>query len=112
MIGGHSCPRTPCDRFVADSALEGTGFEPSVPLLRKALLGSPWLHRSPTPERFVADSPLERDGFEPSVPLVYASAPCCRRECDSDRTGQSRDRSIPHEGRRNPFTSASVSVCV
>ena len=30
MIGGHSCPRTPCDRFVADSAL-GTGFEPSVP---------------------------------------------------------------------------------
>jgi hypothetical protein len=29
----------PRDRFVVDSALEGTGFEPSVPLLRKALLG-------------------------------------------------------------------------
>ena len=26
-------------QFVPDSALEGTGFEPSVPLLRKALLG-------------------------------------------------------------------------
>jgi hypothetical protein len=25
--------------FVVDSALEGTGFEPSVPLLRRALLG-------------------------------------------------------------------------
>src|SRR5271169_5868073 len=25
-------PRTPWDRFVADSALEGDGFEPSVPL--------------------------------------------------------------------------------
>ena len=27
------------DRWFADSPLEGTGFEPSVPLLRKALLG-------------------------------------------------------------------------
>jgi hypothetical protein len=27
------------DRKFADSPLEGTGFEPSVPLLRKALLG-------------------------------------------------------------------------
>src|SRR5207249_3266596 len=26
-------------RFAADSPVEGTGFEPSVPLLRKALLG-------------------------------------------------------------------------
>jgi hypothetical protein len=26
-------------RFVGDSLLEGTGFEPSVPLLQKALLG-------------------------------------------------------------------------
>src|SRR5271169_1901223 len=26
-------------RFASDSPLEGTGFEPSVPLLRKALLG-------------------------------------------------------------------------
>src|SRR6202011_1789133 len=26
-------------RFALDSPLEGTGFEPSVPLLRKALLG-------------------------------------------------------------------------
>ena len=51
------------------------------------------------------DSPLEGDGFEPSVPLVNASAPCCRRECRSDRTGKSRDRSIPHERARNPFTS-------
>jgi hypothetical protein len=55
--------------------------------------------------RSSSDSPLEGDGFEPSVPLVNASAPCCRRECRSDRTGKSRDRSIPHERARNPFTS-------
>jgi len=29
------------DRWFADSPLEGTGFEPSVPLLRKALLALP-----------------------------------------------------------------------
>jgi hypothetical protein len=29
----------PRDRFAVDSPLEGTGFEPSVPLLRKAILG-------------------------------------------------------------------------
>jgi len=40
-----------------------------------------------------------------------ATEPCCRRECRSDRTGQSRDRSIPHEGGpRNPLTSASVRL--
>ena len=55
--------------------------------------------------RFATDSLLEGDGFEPSVRLVNASAPCCRRECRSDRTGKSRDRSIPHERARNPFTS-------
>jgi hypothetical protein len=62
---------------------------------------SPWDSEIPGD----ADSPLEGDGFEPSVPLVNASAPCCRRECRSDRTGKSRDRSIPHERARNPFTS-------
>jgi hypothetical protein len=35
-----SIPRTfATSRFATDSPLEGTGFEPSVPLLRKALLG-------------------------------------------------------------------------
>jgi uncharacterized protein (UPF0335 family) len=33
---GKSCRSS---RFVRDSPLEGTGFEPSVPLLQKALLG-------------------------------------------------------------------------
>ena len=80
-----------------DSLLERAGFEPSVPgesgfefarevrgrlfaggngirtigpAPAKGSLGSPWLHRSPTPERFVADSPVEGTGFEPSVPLL------------------------------------------
>src|SRR5467141_3488111 len=39
-------------RFAADSPLEGTGFEPSVPLR----------------DRKFADSLLEGTGFEPSVP--------------------------------------------
>ena len=36
-------------RFAADSLLEGTGFEPSVPLMRKALLGV--ANRRPRHER-------------------------------------------------------------
>src|SRR6202049_5061196 len=35
----HRSDSSPKIRFALDSPLEGTGFEPSVPLLRKALLG-------------------------------------------------------------------------
>jgi hypothetical protein len=41
-------------RFAPDSPLEGTGFEPSVPLPREATRET--------------DSPLERKGFELLVP--------------------------------------------
>ena len=43
-------------RFAQDSALEGDGFEPSVPVAKE-------------PIRFAQDSALEESGFEPSVPL-------------------------------------------
>jgi len=36
---GHRWDSSPKIRFAQDSPLEGTGFEPSVPLLQKALLG-------------------------------------------------------------------------
>ena len=45
-LGGPAAPRKEArgpafakTEFATDSLLEGTGFEPSVPLLRKALLG-------------------------------------------------------------------------
>jgi hypothetical protein len=39
MARGCRVPQGQRDGFALDSPLEGTGFEPSVPLLRKALLG-------------------------------------------------------------------------
>ena len=79
--------------------LEGTGFEPSVPLLRKVLLGSPWLHRSPTTERFVADSPVEGDGFELPV-RGRGESSCHARPLETGRCALFADHFIgyPTEG--------------
>ena len=59
--------------FVADSPLEGAGFEPSVPLevltvgIVPCRLRGPF-HASLPKTKFAADSALEGTGFESSVP--------------------------------------------
>ena len=64
MIGGHSCPRTPCDRFVADSALEGDGFELVVPREDRASVSRLC--------RFVASSINVSRAREPMVRRLFA----------------------------------------
>src|SRR5262249_55929376 len=56
--------RTPCDRFVADSALEEGGFEPSVPLHKiKRIRRRPPLSREADVEGLMGASRHERSHF-------------------------------------------------
>src|SRR6266446_3304293 len=58
-------------QFVADSPLEGTGFEPSVPLLQKALLG--------VANRDVGTSEIARiDLGGPPTAVPFAAGPMVR----------------------------------
>ena len=65
--------------FAHDSALEGGGFEPSVPCRRADnKSGGKTVHLG---VQFALDSPLERAGFEPSVPgeRTWFTQPWCLR---------------------------------
>ena len=67
---GHTTPQRQ-EQFVADSPLEGGGFEPSVPLWRMVPgPASAELRQVRAGQlRFAPDSPLEEAGFELFVPL-------------------------------------------
>jgi hypothetical protein len=73
-------------RFIDDSPLEGTGFEPSVALA----------------VRFVNDSPLEEQGFEPSVPPARVALMETRRAMHAagPRLGKA---ALHHEPGRLPW---------
>ena len=67
--------QTPRDWFVADSPLEESGFEPSVPLLRKFL---PGCCRREIPER-LAGVPHHSGPFE-----AHCVCKDCRRQVEPD----------------------------
>ena len=78
------------DKFAPDSPLEGTGFEPPVPLLRKGLPGlAEWRCRNDSGSGFSAGLSCRRSpaGSDDIAPLPRAGLSLCRRPYQSSNPG-------------------------